>query len=311
MNYRHAYHAGNFADVLKHATLAMVIAHLKQKDAPFRVIDTHAGPGIYDLAAEQAEKTREWRQGIGRLLAPGAEPLPAAAAEALAPYLAAVRALNGGDALSLYPGSPWLARHLLRRGDRLVVNELHPEDAAELKAHFARDRQTKVLALDGWIALKSLLPPPERRGVVLVDPPFEAPGEMDRLVTGLRAGLARFATGIYLLWYPIKTVAAIDALYAALLPVCPKPPLRVESFVRAPRDAQVLNGAGLAIINPPYRLEEQLAAVLPEITRRLAVAPGAYHRLEHATAPVPAPARPPAKRPKMPEKSALSKRGRR
>jgi 23S rRNA (adenine2030-N6)-methyltransferase len=222
-----------------------------------------------------------------------------------------VRALNGGDALVRYPGSPWLAHHFLRRGDRLVVNELHPEDGLELRNLSARDRHTTVLALDGWIALKSLLPPPERRGVVLVDPPFEAPGELERLASGLRAGLARFATGIYLLWYPIKDVAEIDALYAALLPACPKPPLRVEIYVRAPRNSALLNGAGLAIVNPPYRLEAQLAAVLPEITRRLAAGPGAHHRLEHAGAAVRGPSAPPAKRRKRLEKPAQSKRGRR
>ncbi len=176
MNYRHAYHAGNFADVVKHAVLALVIEHLKLKPAPFRVIDTHAGIGVYDLTSEAAQKTGEWREGIGRLMAAKLSP---AAAEVLAPYLDIVRRLNPGGALVRYPGSPLLARELMRADDRLVVNELHPEDQDELKRHFAHDPQVRVMALDAWTALKALLPPPERRGVMLIDPAFEQTGELD------------------------------------------------------------------------------------------------------------------------------------
>ena len=210
MNYRHAYHAGNFADVLKHAVLALVIEHLKLKPAPFRVIDTHAGIGVYDLASEAAEKTGEWREGIGRILDAGAELSPEAAA-ALAPYLGVVRGLNGDGPLARYPGSPLLARRLMRAGDRLVLNELHPEDRAALAQLFARDRSVKVLELDGFTALKSLIPPKERRGVVLVDPAYEVPGELERLVHGLKEVARRFATGTILLWYPIKDAQPIAA----------------------------------------------------------------------------------------------------
>ena len=202
MNYRHIYHAGNFADVVKHAVLALVIEKLKLKDAGFRVIDTHAGTGSYDLSSEKAQKTGEWRAGIGRLIGPDAAPIQGPAATLLKPYLDVVRGLNSGGGVTRYPGSPRLARALLRPQDRLVVNELHREDSISLKGAFARDKLTQVMDLDGWIALKALLPPPERRGVVLVDPPFEEPGEFERMSVALGEAVRRFATGVFILWYP-------------------------------------------------------------------------------------------------------------
>jgi 23S rRNA (adenine2030-N6)-methyltransferase len=279
MNYRHAYHAGNFADVLKHAVLALVIEHLKQKPAPFRVIDTHAGVGLYALDGGPAEKTGEWRQGIGRLCGPDAATLPPAAARHLAAYLAAVAAANAPGRLTCYPGSPRIARILLRPGDRLVVNELHPADGAELARLFARDTQTKVLNLDGWTALKALLPPKERRGAVLIDPPYEAPGELQRVAQGLRGAVARFATGIYLLWYPIKDLKPIAAFHRVLAADSHRKLMCVELMTRAARDPDVLNGAGLVVLNPPYRLDAALAELLPFLAERLAAGRGAGHRL--------------------------------
>jgi 23S rRNA (adenine2030-N6)-methyltransferase len=277
MNYRHAYHAGNFADVLKHAVLALVIEHLKLKPAPFRVIDTHAGTGVYDLTSEAATKTGEWRAGIGRVL--DAELTPDAAT-ALAPYLGVVRSLNPDGALACYPGSPLLARRMLREGDRLVVNELHPEDRARLAKLFARDQQTKVLALDGFTALKSLLPPKERRGVVLVDPAYEVPGELDRLVQGLNEVARRFATGTILLWYPIKDTQAIAQFHKRIAERGLAKVLAVEILVRRPDDATLLNGAGLIVVNAPFTLAAKLAALLPELARLLAQAPGGTFHLE-------------------------------
>ncbi|MCL4764870.1 MAG: 23S rRNA (adenine(2030)-N(6))-methyltransferase RlmJ [Hyphomicrobiaceae bacterium] len=279
MNYRHAYHAGNFGDVLKHATLALVIEHLKRKPAPFRVVDTHAGVGLSDLERGPAEKTGEWRQGIGRIHGPDAASLPDDVAALLAPYLTAVAAENAAGGLHAYPGSPCIARALLRPQDRLVANELHPEDGLRLKELFQRDRQTKVLQLDGWIALKSLLPPKERRGVVLVDPPFEEPGELERLALGLREAAARFPTGAYLLWYPIKDPGAIDAFHAAAAATGLPKLLAAELLIRAPRDPARLNGAGLVIANPPYRLDEVLSVLLPFLAARLGDGSGAGHRL--------------------------------
>ncbi len=276
MNYRHIYHAGNFADVLKHAVLALVIEHLKLKEQPFRVIDTHAGIGLYDLASEEAQKTGEWRDGIGRIL--DAEP-PAEIAAILAPYLEVVRAENGGGALQRYPGSPLIARRLMRTCDRLVVNEAHPEDAARLAALFAKDRVAKTLALDGWNALKALLPPKERRGVVLIDPPFEEPGEFRRLIEGLAAAHRRFATGTVILWYPIKDVRIARAFSrdAAALGI-PKL-LSAELFVRTPMSEGELAGTGLLILNPPFTLEEKLAKLMPYLASKLARAKGADSNL--------------------------------
>ena len=205
MNYRHTFHAGNFADVVKHAVLALLIERLKAKATAFRVIDTHAGAGLYDLAGEQARRTDEWKGGIGRLL--GKSPDPSLAA-LLSPYLSAVEAAQtlappGPDhSPRLYPGSPWIARHLLRPQDRLTAVELHPEDAASLSQLFAGDRQVKVIALDGWNALGAFVPPKERRGLVLIDPPFEERDEFDRLLAGLVKAHRRWPTGVYALWYP-------------------------------------------------------------------------------------------------------------
>ncbi|TJW39086.1 MAG: 23S rRNA (adenine(2030)-N(6))-methyltransferase RlmJ, partial [Mesorhizobium sp.] len=213
MNYRHAYHAGNFADVVKHVVLSRLVEYLKQKDKAFRVIDTHAGIGRYDLSSSEAHKTGEWQGGIGRLI--DAEPSGAAAA-LLAPYLDAVRSLNPDGAVKKYPGSPLIARHLLRKQDRLSAIELHPQDVAKLKALFASDFQTRVIELDGWLALGAHLPPKEKRGLVLVDPPFEEEGEFDRLVEGLQRAHKRWPGGIYALWYPVKDRKAVAAFRKAL-----------------------------------------------------------------------------------------------
>lgn len=278
MNYRHVYHAGNFADVLKHAALALIIEHLKLKPAPFRIIDTHAGTGLYDLTSEQAQKTGEWRQGIGRLLE---NSLPGPIAAILAPYLAIVRGENGGGTeLARYPGSPLIARRLMRRADALVVNELHPEDVEQLAALFARDPQTKVLNLDGWVALRSLLPPKERRGLVLVDPPFEEQGELHRLATGLKAAYRRFATGTYLLWYPIKRPHDIRAFHNTLIELGLSKMLMCELFIRPARDGEVLCGTGLIIVNPPFTLAGQLEQLLPFLASTLAQSEGAGSRLQ-------------------------------
>jgi 23S rRNA (adenine2030-N6)-methyltransferase len=277
MNYRHAYHAGSFADVLKHATLALVIEHLKLKPAPFRVIDTHAGIGVYDLASEAAQKTGEWREGIGRVMQ---ATFPHDVAEVLAPYLAVVRRLNADGGLARYPGSPLLARELMREGDRLVVNELHPEDQNELKRLFAHDPQVKVMALDAWTALKALLPPPERRGVMLIDPAFEQAGELDRLVQGLQEAVRRFATGTFLLWYPIKDAKTVTVFRRKIGDLGLPKATAIELMVREPDDETRLNGAGLIAVNAPYTLAANLEVLLPGLASVLAQGKGAGFRLE-------------------------------
>jgi len=281
MNYRHAYHAGNFADVLKHVVLALVIEYMKRKEAPFRVIDVHAGAGRYALTSAEADKTREWLGGIGRLLGPDAKPLPPDVARHLQPYLEAVRSENAGAALEVYPGSPAIALRLMRAQDTLIVNELHPEERAHLKAAVGADRQVKVMALDAWVALKSLLPPKERRGIVLIDPPFEEAGEFDRIIEGLAQGLRRFAGGIYLAWYPIKDPKPVARFHAGLAALGVPELMRIELLIQRPSDPERLNGCGLIVANPPYTLEGELASTLPDLSRRLAAGgTGARHRLD-------------------------------
>jgi 23S rRNA (adenine2030-N6)-methyltransferase len=287
MNYRHAYHAGNFADVLKHVTLSLGIAYLKRKEAPFRIIDTHAGRGLYALDSVEAAKTGEWRGGIGRLLGSAAPPLPAEVALAMAPYLDAVRAENGGQVLSVYPGSPIIARRLMRAEDTLIANELHPEEVARLRMAVGRDRRVKVMEFDGWVALKSLLPPRERRGIVLIDPPFEEDRELARLADGLAQGLRRFATGVYLAWYPIKDPKPVARLHAEVAAIAGARLLTVELMLRRPAAADRLNGCGLIVANPPHTLEGELAGILPELTRRLADGSGAHYRLGAVAAAAP------------------------
>jgi 23S rRNA (adenine2030-N6)-methyltransferase len=268
MNYRHAYHAGNFADVLKHAVFARVIEYMKRKDAPFRVIDTHAGAGRYSLASTEAGKTGEWRDGIGRLLGTGAKPLSPAAEAFFAPYLGAVRAENPGGMLEVYPGSPRIALRLMRPQDMLIANELHPEDLSHLRSAMGRDRRVKVLALDGWTALKALLPPKERRGVILIDPPYEEEGELSRVTEALTQGLKRFAGGTFIAWYPIKDPKSAFKFRDTLAVLENAEPLVIELMVRRPNDPDRLNGCGLVLTNPPYTLRAELDTVMPELRSR-------------------------------------------
>ena len=266
MNYRHIYHAGNFADVLKHAVLARLIDYLKLKDKPFRVIDTHAGIGVYDLSSDEAQKTGEWHGGIGRLLG---KDLPKGVAPLLAPYLDVVKALNAASSVRLYPGSPKLSRMLLRKEDRLSLMELHPADCETLRGHFDGDFQTRVTHLDGWLALNAHLPPKEKRGLVLVDPPFEEPNEYERLVDGFAKAWRKFPTGVYCLWYPLKRGAPIKAFHTALHGLEIPKMLCAELSVKSERE-DGLSGSGLIIVNPPYTLKGELDILLPFLQQQLA-----------------------------------------
>lgn len=288
MNYRHAFHAGNFADVLKHAVLALIIEHLKLKPAAFRVIDTHAGTGRYDLTGMQASKTGEWHDGIGRLFGPGAAPLPAPVGEILKPYLDAVLAVNAGHSeavvgrqgtLATYPGSPVLALQLMRRQDRLIANELHPEDRKALEEAIGRDPRAKVMTIDGWQALKALLPPKERRGVVLVDPPFEEAGELDRMSNAMTVAHRRFETGTVLLWLPVKDSSQAQRFYRAVAQTGPKRILLAELSVRRAEAEGPLAATALVIVNPPYRLDQRLKTLLRFLADRLSQGEGAGHRM--------------------------------
>ena len=278
MNYRHAFHAGGFADVAKHAALALLIERLKQKDGAFRVIDTHAGLGLYDLAGNEATRSGEWRDGIGRLWQRELEP---ELAGLLAPLLEAVKAANGPrDRLRVYPGSPWIARHLLRRQDRLTAVELHPEDARALAAAFAGDIQVRTIALDGWLALGAFVPPKERRGLVLVDPPYEETDEFERLLDSFVNAHRRWPTGIYALWYPVKDLVAVDRLRIGLEKSGIRRLLRAELTVRERGAGRTFNGTGLIICNPPWRFADSLAALLAGLAPILAQDAGAGHTIE-------------------------------
>jgi 23S rRNA (adenine2030-N6)-methyltransferase len=262
MNYRHAFHAGNFADVVKHAVLARILVHLCAKPAAFRVIDTHAGAGRYDLAGPEASRSPEWRAGIERLLANSpAEP----ARSLLAPYLDVVASLNAPGRLAVYPGSPAIVRAYLRPQDRLIACELEPNAAAALERNLGRDRRAKAVAIDGWTALNAYVPPPERRGLVLVDPPFEDEGDFTRLERGLEAAHRKWAGGTYLLWYPIKGRREPDALARRLQRSGIAKILRAELCVAAIPEEGPLGGCGLIIVNPPWTLETEIAALLPAL----------------------------------------------
>lgn len=255
MNYRHAFHAGNFADCVKHALLVWLVQALQRKPAPLFVLDTHAGIGRYTLTSGPAERTGEWRDGIARLL----EDTP----QALAHYVGLVRELG------LYPGSPALIRALFRPEDRLACCELHPEDAALLRRQFGRDRQVAVHCRDGWEALGGLLPPEERRGLVLIDPPFEVPDEFANMAAGLARGYRRFLPGVFAAWYPIKQRAAVRAFHAAVRESGLRDVVAAEFFLREPTDPARLNGCGLMVVNPPWRFEQEAPPILAALIDRL------------------------------------------
>jgi 23S rRNA (adenine2030-N6)-methyltransferase len=256
MNYRHGYHAGNFADVVKHLALVRVLLHLRRKETPFAVIDSHAGRGLYALDDAPARATGEAEAGIARLT-------DLAGPEPLATYLALVRDVGGNR----YPGSPLLAAKLLRPQDRLIAIEKHPEEAAALKAVLAPFRNALVEQADGYQRLAKLLPPPARRGVILVDPPFEEADEFARLARALAGAIRRFATGIYLVWYPVKARAAAEAFCGEVLAAGPHRLLRVEIAVPAPEGK--LSRAGLLVVNPPYGFEPDMQAALALAAPRL------------------------------------------
>ena len=277
MNYSHAFHAGNFADVLKHIILSRLVEYMKKKDAAFRVIDTHAGIGSYDLTGEIAKRSPEWKDGIGRLLA--AE-LPQKAAPLVAPYLDVIRAMNTGDRLETYPGSPLLVRKLLRSQDRLSALELHPEYAKRLGALFEGDIQVRVNELDGWLALNAHVPPKEKRGIVLVDPPFEEKGEFIRLVDGLMKAHGKFAGGVYALWYPLKDTRAVHDFISALRDCGIPKMLRAELSIRPASNPPRLHGTGMIIVNPPFTLEGELRILLPALAQLLGDPGEGRHKLE-------------------------------
>ena len=282
MNYRHAFHAGGFADVVKHIVLVRILTWLQDKPGAFRVIDTHAGAGVYDLTGEEAQRTGEWLTGIARVMQArfSETVLPL-----VTPYLDIVRAFNPPAQLKAYPGSPLIARALLRPQDRLTACEVEPKARKHLIAALRRDTQARVVDLDGWTALPAFVPPKERRGLVLIDPPYEDKDEFTRLADGFTEAFSKWPTGSYLLWYPAKSRRATDALARHVAEVAASGPtpgkcLRLE-FSAAPQAANsALVSAGLLLVNPPWMLMAELKAILPELERPLGQGGAGRFRLE-------------------------------
>src|SRR6266436_4706556 len=282
MNYRHAFHAGGFADVVKHVVLVRILTYLQDKPASFRVIDTHAGAGLYDLTSDEARRGGEWLTGIARLMQAR---FSESTAPLIKPYLDIVRAFNRPGALDAYPGSPLIARALLRPQDRLTACEVEPKARKRLIDALRRDTQARVVDLDGWVALPAFVPPKERRGLVLIDPPYEQKDEFERLAGGFAEAFAKWPTGSYLLWYPVKSRRATDSLarHVTEAVAASTPPgkcLRLE-FSVAPRAAEPgLTSAGVLIANPPWTLAGELRAILPELEKPLGRGGAGRFRLE-------------------------------
>jgi 23S rRNA (adenine2030-N6)-methyltransferase len=282
MNYRHAFHAGGFADVIKHIVLVRILIYLQDKPAAFRVIDTHAGAGRYDLAGEEARRGGEWLTGIARIMQARFSEKTAAL---LKPYLDIVRAFNPQAPLTAYPGSPLIARALLRPQDRLTACEVEPNARKDLIDALRRDAQARVVDLDGWTALPAFVPPNERRGIVLIDPPFEAKDEFERMAGGVAEAFAKWPTGVYLLWYPAKSRRVTDNLGSrvAAAAAAKEPPgkcLRLEFSVAPQRAGAALASAGVLVVNPPWTLADELKAILPELEKPLGQGGAGRFRLE-------------------------------
>jgi 23S rRNA (adenine2030-N6)-methyltransferase len=282
MNYRHAFHAGGFADVIKHIVLARILVYLQDKQAAFRIIDTHAGAGVYDLTSDEARRGGEWLTGIARVMQArfSETTLPL-----LKPYLDIIRAFNPQAELKTYPGSPLIARALLRPQDRLTACEVEPNARKRLIDALRRDTQARVVDLDGWLALPAFVPPKERRGLVLIDPPFEAKNEFERLAAGFAEAFAKWPSGSYLLWYPVKSRRATDTLarHVADAVGAATPPgkcLRLEFSVAPQATGAALASAGLLVVNPPWTLMGELKAILPELEKPLGQGGAGRFRLE-------------------------------
>ena len=286
MNYRHAFHAGNFADVLKHAVLARILVHLKRKEAPFRFIDTHAGAGRYDLLGDEARRSPEWREGIARVLT--ARP-PAPVGELLRPYLQAVGPHDAEGRPVAYPGSPAIAQTLMRAQDRIALCEANQDEREALIAALGRDRRLSIVSTDGYIALNAYLPPKERRGVILIDPPFEAPGEAGGIVHALERALSKWPTGAYVAWRPIRD-ARDDARFLNAVAALGAPNiLRLELDIGpgpiGAHGQERLTRAGLLVVNPPHPLVGEARTLLPWLAQTLGRGEGGKQLCDWVTEP--------------------------
>ncbi len=270
LSYRHSFHAGNHADVVKHIVQSLILDALKQKETPFVYHDTHSGVGRYDLTHEWSEKTGEYKQGIARIWQQADIPAEVQS------YLDAVAQLNNGDTLRYYPGSPRVARALIREQDRMVLTELHPSDFPLLEQEFLRDRQVKIFKEDGFSRLKASLPPKERRGLVLIDPPYELAREYRDVVTAIAQSHKRWATGIYAIWYPVVNRCDIEDMLEGLQGLGIRKILQIELGVSPDTTERGMTASGMIVINPPWKLESQMQTVLPFLKQAIAPATGHF-----------------------------------
>jgi 23S rRNA (adenine2030-N6)-methyltransferase len=278
LNYRHGFHAGNFADVFKHALLARLLVHVRRKETPFRVIDTHAGEGAYDLFTDEAERTGEWRGGVGKLAdLSGAD---AHVLALLAPYLEALGPFADGRP-QLYPGSPLIMQRLMRPADRAIFCELREDAFVALRARFARDKRIKAIHLDGYMGLTAFVPPVERRGLVLIDPPFERTDEHAAMLMAFQTAYRKWPTGIYALWRPIKDRAQSREFHEFFRQGGVKRVLGLELAVGG--GAEKLNRTGLVVINPPFGFEAEARALLRFFVEKLAQGREAECSVEQVT----------------------------
>ncbi|MCG3722857.1 23S rRNA (adenine(2030)-N(6))-methyltransferase RlmJ [Vibrio cincinnatiensis] len=270
LSYRHSFHAGNHADVLKHIVQSLILNALQQKDKPFVYHDTHSGVGRYDLTHEWSEKTGEYKQGIARIWQQNVTPY------AIESYLAAIKALNNGDTLRYYPGSPRVARAHLRPQDRMVLTELHPSDYPLLEQEFQRDRQVSIYKEDGFARLKASLPPKERRGLVLIDPPYELAKEYRDVVQAIAQSYKRWSTGIYAIWYPVVNRCDIDDMLDGLANLGIRKILQIELGVAPDTNERGMTASGMIVINPPWKLESEMQEILPFLKQAIAPVTGHF-----------------------------------
>ena len=271
--YRHAFHAGNHADVLKHCVLQQILMYMNQKDKPYWVIDTHAGAGMYSLASDYANTKSEYLDGVARLWE--CDDLP----PVLNDYMSLIQLCNNKGDWSLYPGSPEVIRRCIRTDDRMRLFELHPTDFEILQENFERDRQAKLFKSDGFASLKALLPPPTRRAVIFMDPPYEIKTDYPKVVDALEEGLSRFAEGVYVVWYPILTRGDHIRMIESLGKLSEKT-LNIAMTVQEPDEKGFgMLGSGLFIINPPWTLKATMQTVMPYLVEKLAQYPGASYEI--------------------------------
>lgn len=272
LSYRHSFHAGNHADVLKHLTEVAILDYLLQKDKPLCYHDTHAGAGLYSLQSSQAQKTAEYTEGIGKLwLYQPQSPL-------LGKYLDVVKQLNPDGELNFYPGSPKIAAMLLRACDQLQATELHPSDFPLLQSQFLQRRLTRIENIDAFAGIKAMLPPLVKRGLVLIDPPYELKTEYQDLIKGLQEAYKRFPQATYAIWYPVIERSSIEAFIAAIVATGIKNQLRIEFNLHADSPGHGMTGSGMLVINPPYTLAQSLAPALSEVQQQLGN-PGSHYQI--------------------------------